>query len=263
MMPRLSKIDKLIIAIGALLLIFLIVYAQFFSLASLKSDIGIKQQALKTEQKLLDMITRKKTITTAAEPVNTSELQKKVPVDPLQEQFILELEKAETVSKSEIKSMSFSKDAEVIPADSQTGTEITGNSQNTSQKQTQPAQSAENQANQTGSKQQDEQTPAGLKKLTVQLQVESPSYEDFEKFIDTLESLTRIVVVESINYSGGEEVTTLEQEDKPLSYTLTVSIFYMTGLTDLEGELPKLDAPAPAGKENPLSQFPSTAPAQP
>ena len=58
--------------------------------------------------------------------------------------------------------------------------------------------------------QAEQEAPApttGLKKLTVSLSVESPTYEDLEKFIETLESLKRIVVVESINYTGGEEIT--------------------------------------------------------
>lgn len=45
----------------------------------------------------------------------TRELQKKVPVKPLQEQVILDLEKAENVANSKIKSMSFTKDADAAP----------------------------------------------------------------------------------------------------------------------------------------------------
>jgi type IV pilus assembly protein PilO len=100
-------------------------------------------------------------------------------------------------------------------------------------------------------------TSTGLKKLNVNLSVESPTYEDIEKFIATLESLKRIVVVESINYSGGEEITTLdpEKEKEPISYTLTVSAYYLPGLEDLIAELPKIDAPVPAKKKNPLNTF--------
>src|SRR4051812_38926590 len=109
---RLSKIDKIIMGAGVLLIMIVIVYSQFFSLSPLKSDLSIKEQSLETEQKLLDTITQKNTETANTESEDTSELQKKVPVEPLQEQFILDLEKAENVSNSEIKSMSFSKDAD-------------------------------------------------------------------------------------------------------------------------------------------------------
>jgi type IV pilus assembly protein PilO len=242
---RFSKRDKLIVGAGALVLVLLIVYAQFFLLKPLQTDQGIKQQSLNTEQKLLDAVTQKKVDSTGNKTEDTSALQKQLPVQPLQEQFILDLEKAENVSNSKISSMGFSKDGEVAvagePATSEATT--TATDPNAAQAQTtdkQPAAPA---------------TPKGMKKLTVSLSVESPTYEDLEKFIDTLESLRRIVVVESIAYTGGTEITSLDQEDAPLSYSLTISAYYMPELADLQPQLPKIDTPLPANKENPLSQF--------
>jgi type IV pilus assembly protein PilO len=65
-------------------------------------------------------------------------------------------------------------------------------------------------------------------------------------------------VVESINYTGGPEITSLDQEQTKLTYSLTVSAFYMPTLADLQAQLPHIDAPAPANKKNPLSQFTDT-----
>ena len=70
-------------------------------------------------------------------------------------------------------------------------------------------------------------------------------------------------MVESISYTGGQEITSLDQEVKPISYSLTISAFYMPSLADLAADLPKIDAPAPAGKDNPLSEFPATTQTQP
>ncbi|WP_413308478.1 hypothetical protein AA0X95_10085 [Bacillus sp. 1P10SD] len=249
-----SKRDKLIVAVGALLLVLLIVYAQFFSLTPLKSDLRIKQQELESEQKLLDIVSHKKAASTKTTTVDTKELQKKLPVGPLQEQFILDLEKAENVSNSQITSMGFSKDADVAVTSDQTAAQTT--TTNTAQTTTADPNAAQTQQPVTP-------VPAGLKKMTVQLSVESQKYEDLEKFIETLESLQRLVVVEAITYSGGQEITSLNQEDAPISYSLTVSAFYMPTLADLAAEQPTIDAPAPAGKDNPLSQFPSTAQTQP
>jgi type IV pilus assembly protein PilO len=258
---RFSKRDQLIIGAGTLVLVLVIVYAQFFMLTPLNSDIGIKQQALETEQKLLDIISQKKTSATTNKTEDTRELQKHVPVEPLQEMFILDLERAETVSKSQIKSMTFSKDTEVNPGEGQVAAE-NGNVQEASTAAQNTTTQSE--ASQTASDQQSEPlAPKGLKKLTVSLSVESPSYEEFEKFIETLESLKRTVVIESIDYAGGTEVTSLEQNNQPFTYILTASAFYMPNLTDLEAEVPKIDAPESANKDNPLSQFPSTAQAQP
>ncbi|PLS01305.1 pilus assembly protein PilO [Neobacillus cucumis] len=266
---NLSKIDKIMIGSGVGLLVIMIVYSQFFSLSPLKADLSIKEQSLKSEKKLLQ-VAQKKSDTSKSESEDTVELQKKVPVEPLQEQFILDLEKAETVSNSEIKSMSFAKDADVTVATDQANPQAGTTNQTSTTTQTGSNQNTSNQTatnetgtTQAGTQQQSASPSSGLKKLTVQLQIESPTYKDLETFIGTLESLTRIVAVEAINYTGEQEVTSLETETQPLNYSLTVSAFYMPNLTDLKADLPKMDAPSPAGKDNPLSQFPATAETQP
>jgi len=273
---RLSKIDKIILASGVLLLVIIIVYSQFFSLNPLNSDLTSKEQSLQTEQKLLDTVTQKNATTASSEPEDTAERQKKVPVEPLQEQFILDLQKAETVSNSNIKSMSFSKDVDVTVSTDQTNTQTTTTGQTSTQNATTNQTSTATQSgttqgttnqttsSQSGTLQQATAAYSGMKKLTVQLSVESDTYQDFEKFIETIESLQRIVSVEAINYTGGQEVTTLTTTETPkFTYTLTVSTFYMPSLTDLKSDLPKMDAPAPAGKDNPLTQFPATSTTQP
>jgi type IV pilus assembly protein PilO len=244
-----SKKHKLILLVGLLLIVLLVVFAQFFKLSPLKSDLESKEQTLATEKKLLESITQKKLDETKKVTEDTRELQKKVPVSPLQEQFILDLEKAENVSKSKISSMAFSKDADVVMTPETAPAPETANTAET-------AEVPEVKTVQETTAEQAAPAPtSGLKKLTVNLSVESPAYEDIEKFIATLESLKRIVVVEAINYSGGEEITTLDPEKgkEPISYTLTVSAYYLPGLDDLIAELPKIDAPAPANKKNPLS----------
>ncbi|MCH6266695.1 type 4a pilus biogenesis protein PilO [Neobacillus citreus] len=275
-----SKRDKLILLAAILLLVLLIVYAQFLKLSPLHSDLESQQQTLKTEQKLLEAVSRKKADSSMTVAENTRELQKVLPVNPLQEQLILDLEKAEAVSNSQILSMGFSKDGAVAAAEPQTDSQAAGNQQSTSNQansnqntgsqsqgttpQTSTTASQGTDANSQASGDQAAQQAAApaLKKLTVQLSVEAPSYEEFEKFVETLETLKRIVVVESINYTGSKEVTTQQEETEKLTFSLTVSAFYMPELADLKQDLPKIDAEAPAGKTNPLSQFP-TASTQP
>jgi type IV pilus assembly protein PilO len=255
---RFSKRQSLIIGIVALLVVLFLVYAQFFKLAPLKSDLGIKQQTLESEQKLLEIVSQKKAEDTKKTTEDTKELQKKLPVKPLQEQLILDLEKAENLSNSKISSMSFSKDADVTTSTDPVNAETADGQQTTEN------QAATTTTTQETAGQQPAASPnSGMKKLTISLSVESPSYEELEKFVETLESLKRIIVVESISYSGGEEITSLAQEHQPLTYSLTISAFYMPSLDDLAAELPKIDAPEPAGKDNPLSQFSATTETQP
>lgn len=286
---RFSKRDKWILTAAIILIILVFFYAQFILIAPLKSDLALKQQSLKTEQQLLDKTEQKKAVPAVLTADYTRALQEKVPVKPLEDQLILDLEKAESLSNSQIKSMTFSKDVQVNTATNPAGQGTAQPNTNGGQPsagtgqqnppQAQPAvnQTVQNQGN-TGAATPGTATPpvnhpaqqttagtaaaaqSGLKKLTVQLSVESPSYEEFEKFIGTIESLQRIVVVENISYSGGQEVTSISQAVKPLAYSLTISTFYMSGLTDLQPGLPKMDAPAPADKQNPLSTISNVTP---
>ena len=277
-----SKKEKMIVGTVILVLILYLVLLQLYFLSPLKSDLQTKQQQLQSEQKLVETMQKKSGNNQTAD-ANTTELQKEIPVKPLQDQLILDLQQAEAVSNSLIKSMSFTEGGQAAAASTQSAA-TTASAQNQSnpgttsqtntststaanqQQNTQTASTANQQNTASTTSQQTTQTAntaqtAGtptVSKLTVQLSIQSQKYVDLEKFINTLESLKRITVVEAINYTGNKEITSLNQDNKPLDYTLTISAYYLPGLTDLDKQLPKVDFPAPANKENPLSQFADT-----
>ncbi|SFB16245.1 MULTISPECIES: hypothetical protein [unclassified Bacillus (in: firmicutes)] len=253
---RLSKKDKSIFGAFFVIILLTTAAAQFLFVQPLQAELVQKKQSLQTEQKLLETIQQKKGALSENTVVSTTELQKKMPVQPLVDQLILDLEKAEVVSNSTIKSMAFSSDASTVeegtieaapteapPANTEgqeTTTETT-DAVATTETAVDPAVASA--------------LPAGVKKVSVELSIESPSYEDLEKFIATLESMKRISVVAKIDFTGGDEITTLEDEDEPLVYTLSLTAFYMPDLKDLQDHLPELATPAPANKRNPLSKF--------
>jgi type IV pilus assembly protein PilO len=239
---RISKGKKIFLIFIFLLLALGIVYTQFFYLNPLKNELKLKNQTLESEQKLLNDISENKK-DMKDHQVNTRELQKKIPVKPNQDQLILDLQQAETVSGSQIKSMDFS----IV------GQSDTQNDQNSIENTIQQSNSTTiKTADQTAEK----VLPIGLQKLTGKIKIESPGYEEFEKFIDALEKLKRIIVVESIEYDVENEQDLLVDMDSPFSYELTITAFYMPGLTDLENQMPEIDAPNPAEKQNPLTRFP-------
>lgn len=158
-------------------------------------------------------------------PESVVELQKKIPVKPLTEQLLLDLEKAEVVSDSTISSMAFNEE-ENETAEPQEKT-----------------------------KQSSSAPPDGLKKVTVQLTVQSPSYYQLERFLQTLENLNRIVSIESLSFTGNSELTSVDTEVNPLTYSVTVSAFYYPKLAKLQNMLPQIDVPPPSKKRNPLTEI--------
>ncbi|NUK30768.1 pilus assembly protein PilO [Parageobacillus sp. VR-IP] len=170
-------------------------------------------------------------------PESIVALQKKIPVKPLTEQLLLDLEKAEVVSDSMITSISVSEGENAAAGGKETNATVGKTETNIASAKKQSFSAA---------------LPDGLKKVTMQLTVQSPSYYQLERFLQTLENLGRIVSVESLSFVGNPELTSVDIEVNPLTYSLTASAFYYPKLAHLQKMLPQLDVPPPSEKDNPL-----------
>ncbi|RBW71591.1 pilus assembly protein PilO [Bacillus taeanensis] len=144
------------------------------------------------------------------------QLQKEVPVQPLVDQFILQLEKAEVISDSLIRSMIFSEGDALL----------------------------EDEENQV--------IPEDVKRITVQLNMASKGYSNLMRFLEEIESLERITKIDSLNFSGNREILSIDEEVDQINYSVQVSTFYIPGLEELLNDLPSVEYPAPADKNNPL-----------
>lgn len=203
-----------LIILSSLFCLTVIAYAYFNFYSPKKDSLLVAESTYESDSQVLYALEQQ--LENQPEPLTVSsfEFQKKVPVDPLTNLVILQIEKAEVVSKSLVQSVSFSEGPFVI-----------------------------------------ENPPEGveaLQELLVSLSIETPTYATLETFINEIEQLDRIFVVESIAFSSNGEVTTAEKEQTNLQLTLTFSAFYRPDLIELLEEGPKVDTPPPADKVNPL-----------
>jgi type IV pilus assembly protein PilO len=240
MTSRLGKKEKLILFSGLFFILVFITFGYLIFIQPLRMTIQQKESELNNQQKLLEVIESRE-IESSGELVESSvKLQRQIPVEPKLDQFIIDLEMAETVSNSQILSISF--------ADEGTGGQET------------PAEQPDPTVETSESTETPQQIlkPEGIKEITLTLSIESESYFDLEKFIDTLEKLDRIVEVNSVSFSGPPEVSSVGTgtEQTKTSFQLSLSIFYFPKLQDLVEELPKIETESPANKSNPLSDFP-------
>jgi type IV pilus assembly protein PilO len=245
---RLSKKERFIVAIIFLLIAAGLINFYIFLLQPVQSKAEQLETELKQEEALLSTVEASVHNKQEKAFQGTMELQKKLPVEPLLEQFLLDLEKAEIVSGSFITSMSFGEKGneegtdliqeymkEVEGAiDGQTGDGSEGTDE-TSQESTA-----------TGV------IPEGIGRLTVNLTVEAPSYFELEAFLKAIEETRRISKIDELSFSGNEEAISTVNEPEKLTYTLTVSTFYYPKLEELKGQLPSLEVPTPSKKINPL-----------
>lgn len=273
-----KQIVILVLSIMIAALIYTGIY--FFMIKPIKQQTVTTDTQMKSEQKLLEAIQNKSGLANGETQPSISpyKLQKRVPVKPLEEQFLLDLEKAEVVSNSYIVDMEFT---EVEPeaqdpnanqeislgiktnktediadeANGEQGSAETDGETAANNSESETAEKTESQEATPTAEPVKETLPAGLRRLTVKLNVESKTYYDMEKFIQTLESQQRITKVDALEFTGIEEIAYTDEEVPILTYTLTVSTFYYPELEDLKDSLPKLDSPEPAKKDNPMSNY--------
>ncbi|WP_043934234.1 hypothetical protein [Bacillus sp. EB01] len=250
------KKQNLIIVSLSVLFVLFAAGGYFLWVQPLKADLEMKEASLKTDEQLLEVLQGKENEARENATESTTQLQTKIPVKPLVEQLILDFEKAEVVSGSKILSMSFSQDGSIEkPEENAEGATTETSTTETTETSVEVETTTTDEYGQPSEPKSVIAVPEGVKKVTVQLALEAAGYEEIEKFISTLENLKRIAVVESINYIGNPEVTTILAEEPSLKFTITISAFYMPDLADLAKQTPTIDAPEPANKRNPLTTF--------
>jgi type IV pilus assembly protein PilO len=246
-----KQIIYLVMAIVFLVGVFYLTY--FLLVKPVKLKIDQLENSVKTEERLLELISDKRTNDTPI--ISSTEIQKRIPVVPLVEQIVLDLERAETLSESRVISMSYSESEFTLLDETQPveGQEA-ANPENIEENDQVSTDNGSDESQQTVEVEDvDPQLIDGLNQITVTLQVQSPTYPDLEKFLSVIEHQTRITRVESLSFSGTPELTSVDQIAQPLVYDVTISTFYMPKYTELAEEAPKLTVPPPSNKDNPLA----------
>lgn len=203
-----------LIVLSSVFCLIMILYAYFTFYVPKKESLAVAEMTLTTDRQVLFALEQQLADQPEIPIVSSLELQKKVPVDPLTELVILQIEKAEVVSNSLVQSVGFSEGPFVIES---------------------PPEGVET-----------------LQQLLVNLSIETPTYATLEAFIDEIEKLDRILIVDNISFSSPGEVTAEESEPSKLQLSLSFTAFYRPDLVELLEEVPKVDTPPPADKTNPL-----------
>lgn len=257
----LTKKNWILFFATLLVIVLFFISMYFFLIRPKAATLEAKQTALETENSLLQTLEKQKVENTSA-PENTANLQLKVPVDPLVEQLILDIEKAETLSNNTVTSIDFSDD------DVTAEQEIDSNEVNSETEEIDPDDYNINydinydintEENMEVMEEKQVLFPNGMKKITANLSVTAENYNNLKKFIDALEQGNRIIVVENISFSGQGEINDISQSENVIDFSVQLVAFYMPELQNLQDDLPNIDAPMPSNKIDPLNQFPLSA----
>ncbi|MFZ3588330.1 hypothetical protein ACOI1C_03430 [Bacillus sp. DJP31] len=264
-----SKQIKLLI-VSVVLIILIYAGCYYLSSSNWKNEMNVLTSSLKVEEQQVKLLEETLLGHQDQAVESTLTLQEKLPVVPLVEQLMLDLEMAETISESFISNMSFTEGtvsqensleqfqqrekerAEALSGDSE------ANAETEKEDTTTTSDSDTTQENEVNRAEGETLNSLGLEKIEVSLSVESPSYFEMKSFLNTIEGLTRIVRVESLSFAGQPELTSLDQTVNTLKYTVIISTFYFPSLEDLKDQLPPLETPSPSQKLNPFISSTST-----
>ncbi|MBH9967092.1 hypothetical protein [[Bacillus] enclensis] len=229
---NLTKKQWSILISAAVIGMLILAGVNYFVLQPAEKRLQYKKEELGIQVKLQQAVEAKVDSIEDNETLDSSSLQQKIPVEPLTEGIILDLEKAEMISGSTIQSINFEKmDGALATAE---GEESAA-------------------APETG-----DQLPSLLKRLKMTMTIESPGYFEMEAFLEEIENLQRIVEINGIYFQGGQELKENMESysEEAITFELTASAFYIPELEDLKDGLPKIQSPAPSLKKNPFPQFP-------
>lgn len=160
------------------------------------------------------------------------ELQRRLPIQPLLDQFILQMARAEGLSDTYILNININSQGELSILNGKKGSEGETEEEGTTNEQ-----------------------PGfeGLQQITFQLSVRANNYEDLAQFLRELDRLPRLVNIDNVSFLGlDENVMVDEERNGSLQFHVAVSTYYYPDLQELAGEHPQIDYPRPSQKENPL-----------
>ncbi|WP_394119739.1 pilus assembly protein PilO [Planococcus donghaensis] len=216
-----SQKEKGLIVLSIIFLLALAAYSYFTLYAPAKESRLQAEQTLSSERDVLIALQTQLKELPEGEKISTSELQQKVSVESLTEQIILQIEQAELISGTLIDNIGITEGLVSLPV---------------------PVEGLEN-----------------LQEVLTTVTIKADDYKEITTFITEVEAMERIMIVEAVDFGSNEEITSADQVGEPLDVNLTFSAYFRPDLIALADTVPKVDAPAPAGKVNPLPQNDGTA----
>lgn len=214
-MRSLSKRQKEIglVILASVLLLMLAAYSYFNIYSPAKEANERATQTLANERDILFALQRQEAQQSPSETSTSRQLQQKVPVKPLEDLILLQVQKAEVKSDTYVNAVNFSLEETSIENPPEHVTNVQA--------------------------------------VITEVHLETDTYSKVDRFIEEIESMERIFIIDGIEFTAPEEIRTMEQETENMEMTVRFHAFYRPDLENLVDEAPKVDAPVPSGKQDP------------
>lgn len=243
---KLAENKQMLFGIFSIFIVILLAAGSYyFYLMPLYAKVDAKKIELEQAEQEANILETKIKSSNAKVAASSIELQKQVPVKRLLEQALLEIEKAEIISGSNL--------IEVKINGTESDEEVTNEELTTADKAIEDANEEDQSETSETAAEKEISLPNGIKKTSINIVGESETYYELEKLIETLQSSNRIMDIESLDVTGTKEIMSVEDNDQKIEFEISLSIYYFPKLTDLVDELPQLESPKTSDKLNPFA----------
>jgi len=196
--------ETALVVLSILLFISLAAYSYFIVYVPVKETNEQMKLTTSNERDVLFALRKQSAAKGQADTTSSQPLQRKVPSMPLEDAVLLQIGKAETKSGSIVQDITFSQGEFIMES---------------------PLENVEN-----------------VNQLLTEVVLQSDSYTGIEKFVDEIEKMERIFIIDSININVPGEIRDQQLNEGLIEMTVAFSAFYRPDLVGLQHEVPKIDA---------------------
>ncbi|WLR46127.1 hypothetical protein LC065_10950 [Halobacillus litoralis] len=224
---------------GVVLIIAFYILGQRVILDPYQERVAEKEATLAQEQKILSAIENNQEESDREQILSSRTIQQQLPVIPLIDQMLIGLDRAENASTSLITSIGIA-DSESSVSILQQEDELKMNGENDESEEVVDLQSDEPVEDEAG------QRIEGLHTLQFNVDVTSENYDEMVSFMKEIQSLSRVIQIESIQFDAPES-------ENELGYSIVMNSYYQPLYANLANEAPQYHYGGSSNKVDPFA----------
>ncbi|UCZ52093.1 hypothetical protein LGQ02_14725 [Bacillus shivajii] len=250
-------------SIGAVFLLLLVAFTYFLYLSPKIDERNRAISNVSQEQELVSQLEetqREEARERQRQTGQSTDLQRRLPVVPLTDQFLLDLNRAEELANVRMMELVLTNDQPVHEVIVMSSPERIGDPDG-EEEETREARGLTAQLESYLEPETEGEGVAwigdvidGLYKQQANIIVKVDTYDHLIRFLDELDSLVRLLNIEEVHFSREDmsDDMIVDGEDA-LFYQVIASSYYYPPLTDLEHEAPRVDYPPMEGRDQPFT----------
>ncbi|WP_394217923.1 hypothetical protein [Halobacillus trueperi] len=235
-----SRSTLWVIISGVVLILAFYLLGQKVILAPYKEEIVEKEAALTQEQKILSAIENNQEGNEREQILTSRTIQQQLPVIPLMDQLLIGLDRAENASTSLINSMAISDSESSIPM-IEPENEREANGVNNDEEE-----NVDKDVVEAPVEDEAVELIEGLHTLQLTVDVTSENYDEMISFMKEIQSLSRVIQIESIQFDAPES-------KNELGYSIVMNSYYQPIYANLANEAPQYHYGGSPNKVNPFA----------